>query len=239
VGDEQHRPAFPGAAPQQAVEQVAPGGVEPGVRFIEQEQPRPAGQRHRQARPALLPGREPAEAHAGQPGQPQLLEDGVGVGHPASAGPDPEADVLPDRQIVVGGRRVPDQREFGPDGVAVDGQVVAEDDRRTGRQRQQPGQQPQERRLAGAVGAGDEDDLTLGDVEVDAGQRRVAAEKADGGTQVNGGLAQVDSRGGASTQCTEDKPPGSGGAAPSGPGAAGTLGWWTASAPCSALSAPY
>jgi hypothetical protein len=38
------------------------------------------------------------------------------------------------------------------------------------------------------------DHLALGDVEVDPGERRVAAEKADGGAEMDGGRAQNDSK---------------------------------------------
>ena len=142
-------------------------------------QPGAAGQRHGQARPALLPGREAPEGDAGQPAEAQLLQDGVGLGHPATAGPDPEAHVLPDGEVVVGAGGVADEGHFGADGVPVGGEVVAEDDGRAGRQREKPGQEPEQRGLSGTVGPGDEHHLALGHVEVDAGQRRISAEKAD------------------------------------------------------------
>jgi hypothetical protein len=142
VGDEDDRPAVGSGAPQQAVEQVAPGGVEAGVGFVEQQEPGAPGQSHGQARPALLAGREAAEGHAGQAGEAEMLEHGVGVGRPAAPGPDPEADVLPHGQVVVGAGGVTDEGQLGADGVAVDGEVMAEDDGRAGRQREEPGQEP-------------------------------------------------------------------------------------------------
>src|SRR5207244_9670785 len=177
-------------------------------------------------------GRQAAEGHAGQAGEAELLEDGVGVGRPATAGPHPETHVLPHGQVVVGAGGVTDEGQLGPDGAAVDGQVVAEDDGRAGRQREKPGQEPEQRRLAGAVGPRHQHDLALGDVEVDPCQRRVAAEEADGGTQVDGGNAQNDS-------FLPNNAPGSVHlSVRRAKRCAGSLEWWTASAPCSALSAP-
>ncbi len=191
VGDEEDRAAVIGAAAQQFVEEIPAGGVEPGVGFVEQEEPGSPGQSHGQARPALLAGRETSEGHPGQAAEAQLLEDGVGVGDPAAAGPDPEAHVLPDGQVVVGAGRVPDKGQLRTDGVPVGAEVVAEDHSRAGRQREEPGQEPEQRGFPGPVGPGDQHDLALGDVEVDAGQRRIPPEKADGGAQMDGGLAQI------------------------------------------------
>ena len=191
MGDEEHRPPFPGAALQQVVEQIAAGGVEAGVGLVEQEKPGTAGQRHRQARPTLLPGRKSTEGHTGQPAEAQLLDHSVGIGRLAAPGPDPEADVLPDGEVVVGTGGVAHEGHIGADGVPVGGEVVAQHDGRAGRQLETPGQEPQQRRLPRTVGPGDEHDLALGDVEVDAGQRRISAEKADGGAQVDGGRGQI------------------------------------------------
>jgi len=191
VGDEEDGPAVPGAAAQQFVEEVPAGGVEPGVGFVEEEEAGPAGQGQGQARPPLLAGRETPEGHAGQPAEAQLLQYGVGVGDPAAAGPDPEAHVLPDAEVVVGARGMADQGQLGADRVPVKGQVVAEDNGGAGRQREETGQEPQQRRLARPIGPGDQHDLALGDVEIDAGQRRIPPEEAYGGAQVNGGLGQI------------------------------------------------
>jgi hypothetical protein len=193
VGDEQDRPALGGGAPQEVVEEVAPGGVEPGVGFVEEQEPRAAGQRDRQARPPLLAGREAPEGHPGQAGEAELLEDGVGVGHPTPSGPDPEAHVLPDGQVVVGAGGMADKGQLRADGVAVGGEVVTKDDGRAGRQGEEAGQQPQQRRLAGAVGPRHQDHLALDDVEIDPGQRRILAEEAHGGPQMDGGTAQINS----------------------------------------------
>ncbi|MDQ1500227.1 MAG: hypothetical protein QOI86_3567 [Actinomycetota bacterium] len=180
------------------------------MRFVEQEEPGAAGQRHGQARPALLAGGQPTEGHAGEAGESEFLEHGVGLGDPAAAGPDPEAHVLPDGEVVVGAGGVTDESQFGADGVAVGGEVVAEDDGNARREREEAGHQPQERCLPRAVGPGHQHHFALGHVEVDAGQRRVAAEEADGGTEMDGGMAQIDSilpRGGRIALGEEGEPP--------------------------------
>jgi hypothetical protein len=74
---------------------------------------------------------------------------------------------------------VADEGHLGADGVPVGGEVVTQDDGRAGRQREEPGQEPEQRRLAGAVGPRDEHHLALGHVEVDSGQCRKPAEEAD------------------------------------------------------------
>jgi len=193
VGDQQDRTALPGAALQQVVEEVAAGGVEAGMGLVEQQQARAAGQCHGEARPPLLPGGEPPEGHSGQPAEAELLEDGIGVGHLAASGPDPEPHVLPDGQVVVGAGSMTDEGHIGADRMAVGGEIVPEYHGGAGRQRQEPGQEPQQRRLTGAVGPGHEDHLAFHHVEIDAGQGRIAAEEAHGGAQIDGRWAQIDS----------------------------------------------
>ena len=168
--------------------------------LVEEQEAGAAGQCHGQARPPLLTGREATEGDAGQAGQAELLEDGVGVGDLAAAGPDPEPHVLPDGEVVVGAGGVADQGQLGPDRLAVDGQVMTQDDAGAGGQGQQAGQEPEQGRLAGAVRPCHQHDLALGDVEVDAGQRRILAEEADGGPQMNGGRGQF------SSNCRTDSP---------------------------------
>ena len=193
MGHEQHRPAFAAAAAQQLVEEIAAAGVEAGVGLVEQQEPGAPGQSHCEPRPALLAGRQPSERHTGQPAQAELFEDRVGVGHPAAAGAHPEAHVLAHREVVVGTRGMTDEGQFRADSVAVGCEIVAEDDRCPGRQRQQAGQQPEERRLARTVGARHEHHLANGYVQIDPGQRRVLPQQADGGPQMDGGRAQIDS----------------------------------------------
>ena len=161
--------------------------------FVEQQEPGTAGQSHGQARPALLAGGEAPEGHAGQPGQAQLFQDGVGVGRAAASRPDPETEVLPDGEVVVGAGGVTDEGQLGPDGVTIGRQIVPQDDRPTGGERKEAGDEAQQRGLTSAVRARQQHHLPLVDVEIDPGQRRIPAEQADGGPQVDGGNAQIDS----------------------------------------------
>ena len=68
---------------------------------------------------------------------------------------------------------------------AVGGQVAAEHRAAAAGQREQPGAHPQQRRLAGAVGPAQQDDLAALDVQVDAGERRERAEHDDGVVQLD------------------------------------------------------
>ena len=92
-----------------------------------------------------------------------------------------------DGEVVVAEGLVADEREVAPRARA---------DRRRGRgraprlarvQRHQAGEEPQQRGLARAVRAREEHDLARVDVEVDAGERREAAEQADGGAETDDG----------------------------------------------------
>ena len=85
-------------------------GVEPGVRLVEQPQPRAAGDERRQRHPPALAGREPADLGPPQPaGQTEPLEGRVDpVGRPAGR-PHREPDVL---------RRASARRRAAPRGRA-------------------------------------------------------------------------------------------------------------------------
>jgi len=64
-------------------------------------------------------------------------------------------------------------------GGAVSGEVGAEDQGTPRAQPDEAGDNPQQRRLAGSVGTADVHDLTGGDVEVGAGERREPSQHAD------------------------------------------------------------
>ena len=64
---------------------------------------------------------------------------------------------------------------------------MIEDDRFPRIQRDQPGEESQQRGLPGAIGAREEHDLARGHVEIDPGQGRKAIEQADGGAKTDDG----------------------------------------------------
>ena len=169
--------------PEDFVEHQSPDEVEPGVRLVEQQQSRVTRQRDREAQAPLLTGREVAVRDRRQPSEIELLDQGAGRGWVARrlGG---EVEVLGDGQVVVAERLVADERELVPNCAAVEGQVMAEHGRRTRAQRQQPGEEAQQRRLPRAVGTGDEDDLARIDIEVDTRECGEPAEEADHGAKL-------------------------------------------------------
>jgi len=88
-----------------------------------------------------------------------------------------------------------------PHRSAIDGEIDTQHLGGTPGHRQQTGAQPQQARLAGPVGAPQQDDLTPGDVEGDACQRRETTEHRHRVHQVDddvgrlGGHASVDATG--------------------------------------------
>jgi sortase A len=115
--------------------------------------------------------------------EPDPLECGVGCGGVATSSPGGEAQVLPGGEIVVAVGLVSDERELSPDGAPVVREVASEHLSFPRVKRQKPGNEPQHRGLARAVGTGEQDDLALGNVEIDAGEGRVPPEEAHGGAQ--------------------------------------------------------
>ena len=123
------------------------------MRLVEEQQPRIACERNRQREPSLLAGREPAMHDFGDASELELLERGVGRRGGGARRARREVQVLARRQVVVAERLVADERHRSPHRAPVTGQVVAEHRRGSRTQREQPGEEAQERRFAGAVGA--------------------------------------------------------------------------------------
>ena len=95
--------------------------------------------------------------------------------------------VLARGEVVVAERLVADERELAANRAAVAAEVVPEHGRGARAQRQEPGEQPQQRRLAGAVRPREQHDLALVDVEIGAGERRKTVEQAHGRADAHDG----------------------------------------------------
>jgi sortase A len=167
------------------VEYLASLGVETRVWLVEQQEARLARQGNGQREALALPGREPGVGDGGDAAQAEAFDRGVARCVGSSGGACREAKVFPHRQVVVTTRVVADEREVAPGAGAVGREVVTEHLGRAGLQRHEPGKQAEERRLARAVGTGDEQNLPLGHVEVDAGEGRKTVEQADGRAETN------------------------------------------------------
>ena len=167
-------------------EECARGGIEAGVRLVEQPESRTARQQRGEGDPAALAGRQPAGRRRAQtPGQPQPLERGVGALHRQAEGTHGELDVLRRAELVVERGGMPQKPDVAAHGGVIGGQVDAEDGGLARRDRQQPGAGPQQAGLAGAVGTDDDDDLTLVERQIDPGKGGEAAGECDRGTKVN------------------------------------------------------
>ena len=185
VRREQDGPPLGRRAREDAVEHLASLGVESGVRFVEQQQAGLACDGDGEGEPAALTGGEAGVGHVGEPGEPQLLERGVGGGGPRARGACGEPEVLAHGQVVVAEGVVADERQLPAHRPPVDGQVVPEHLGLAAAQRQEPGQEAQQCGLPRAVAAREQDDLALGHVEIHPGQRRKASEQAHGGTETD------------------------------------------------------
>ena len=95
--------------------------------------------------------------------------------------------VLLDAQLEVAGHRLRDDADRSAHAVGLVRDVEAVDARRAGGRRQQRREHPDERRLAGAVGPEQPEDLTVFDREADAVDGREVAELLDDLVDVDGG----------------------------------------------------
>ena len=96
---------------------------------------------------------------ASRPASPTSGQRGVDVGVAGPAGPAPERDVLGDGEVVVQAGGVAEQPDPAADGPGVGPQVVAQHQGLAPHDRHQPRAGAQQRRLACAVGAAEQDDL--------------------------------------------------------------------------------
>ena len=177
----------PTASTSRLVQQITSVGVEAGVGFVEQPQLGPARHHRGQRNPPPLAGRQPVDG------------DVRAGGRPTRRGSAP--DRHPPRW-----RRRPGPRSRGwPGRVRSSYRKLAWPSRPTRRRmtrrsarrswpstdglalhhRDQPSAGAQECCLAGAVGTDQQDNLTRGDIEIDAGEGRKPSEHAHGGAEVD------------------------------------------------------
>ena len=160
--------ALAGERRELAVEQRGTLLVERRERLVEHEQRRIVQQRPAEREPLRHSARVGRDAVAARVPEAEALEQ-----HPAplaalgdAVEAAEEVEVLERGQLAVEQRLVPDVPEVGP--LAVDLQ-------RAPRRRSEPGDEAQERRLARAVRAGDEQEPAPGDGERDPSQGALAA----------------------------------------------------------------
>src|SRR5439155_27341230 len=144
-----------------------------------------ASKRDRESKSAALSGGQAAMRHGldalesepSEPAERRLLR--------TAGSPRREAQVLRDGQVVVAEVLVAQQREVATVTPPVDREVDAEHLGLARPQRQESRDQAQQRGLAGPIRSRQQHDLSGGDVEVDARERRKAVEQADGGAEAD------------------------------------------------------
>jgi sortase A len=174
--------------PDEGVEDVAPGGIEPGMGLVEEPEAGVADEERGEGGATALPGGEPAHGDVADAAVGAGAGQGdVGIGA-AAHGLGPEPDVLGDGEVVVepGGRT--EQGDVAADRTTVAPQVDAEDGGLAPHDGQQPGDGPQQGGLAGAVGPAQEHDLPGVGVEIDASKGGETAQEADRGAEADDGV---------------------------------------------------
>ena len=146
--------------------------VEPGGRLVEEDERRRVDQPHHDVEAPLLAAGHVLVHPLPEPVELELLEQLLALGHGVLAGHPVEHPVVDDLVAGVGaGERRADLRAVADAAPHLDRlgrHVVARDPGGPGGRPEQGDQHPQRGGLAGAVGAEEADDLTLGHVEVDA-----------------------------------------------------------------------
>ena len=184
VRRQEHGRAVAHGLADEAAQEVARGGIEAGVRFVEEPQGRPSCNQRGQRDPATLARRQTAGGRGAQAaGQAEAGERVVGVRRGKAQRTDGEADVFRRAELVVERGGMSQKADVAPYGRVVLGEIDPKNAGRARGDRQKPSTRAQEAGLAGAVGAHDDDDLALLEGQVDRGESGKAAGERDRGTE--------------------------------------------------------
>src|SRR4051794_5079409 len=181
------RGARGGGCSHEAVEDVAGGGVEAGVRFVEQPELRTEGDHRRDRRAPPLAGGQLGDGHGSEAAvDAERDHGGVGLGRGRAAGLGPEAHVVGHRQIVVEAGGVAEQPDVAADRLAfvTVTQVTSEHQRLAVDDGDEPRARAQEGGLARAIGTVHEGDRSSPHVEIDTGEGGEPSEQRDRSTKV-------------------------------------------------------
>jgi len=180
VRREHHGAATGRRCPDDVLEHFAAVLVEAGVRFVEEEELRLAGQCVRERKAAPLPLGQAAVRNARDPLQTHPLQRFVRLGDPAPGRSRREPHVLRDREIVVTEGLVPDERHGPAHAARFDSEIDTEHLSLARAQRQQARTQPQQRGLARAVRSAQQQHLARLDLEIGTCERGKSSEHANG-----------------------------------------------------------
>jgi hypothetical protein len=170
------------------VQGSSPLGVETGMGLVEEQQARGPNERHPQRQPSPLTGREPTVQHARERLEPDLPDHIIDRSCVDTGGPCRETQVLQHGQILIASRLVADEPDQPTVSAPIDAEVETEDLPDARVHREEPREEAQQRRLPGTVPAGEEDDFSRLDIEVDPGQGREPAEETYDRSETDDGL---------------------------------------------------
>ena len=188
MGRQQHGGATGSRLAHQRVQHVAPVGVEPGVRLVEQPQLGSPREKRGDRRSTALPRRQlghrhvPQTAVEGEPGH-RLLSDAYVRAHRSRG----KAQVVGDGQVLVERPGVTEEGHPATDRPPVTTQVMAQHLGLSRRDGDQARAGAEEGGLPRAVRPLEQHDLAARDVEVDACEGGKSAEERDRGAKADGG----------------------------------------------------
>jgi hypothetical protein len=185
VRSDQDRPAVGPAAPEDVVEHVSTVGIESRVWLVQEQEPWRSGQSDREGQTSSLPCGEASVADVGKWTEPEAVDGCRGVVPAPTGCSRGKGHVLGHGEVVVAAGVVTDQRQLTTVSAPVHDQIVAEDARLTRMERNEPGQDPEERRLASPVATCQQHHLASADVEIDARERGEPTEQTDGGAETD------------------------------------------------------
>lgn len=178
MGGEDHSRSPGCGVGHDVVEEVASGGVEAGVRLVEQPHLGLAGDDGGDGRATALAGRQATDPNLAESAVEAELDHRVaGGGHGVAGGPRREPEVVLHGEVVVEPGGVPEKADPAADPPPVAPKVVTENLGLTCADGDQTGAGPEQRCLPRAVGPVEQDDLAGVNVEIDSGQGRKASEQ--------------------------------------------------------------
>jgi hypothetical protein len=160
------------------VHDVDAGGVEVGVWFIKEKQPRAHEHQPGERQPALHPGRKTTHAIVGCAGEADSLERRLKTLRRSTQHLAGEPQILERRQIFVKARRVREETNVPSHVICCPGDVVSIDGRHSGIWLEQRGKNAQKGCLAAPIGTYQSDNLTELDLEGHSAQTPTRAEPA-------------------------------------------------------------
>jgi sortase A len=189
VGGEDDSGTSEGGLGDDAIDEVATLGVEPGMGLVEEPELGAAGGDDGDGGPTPLAGGETIYSYTPQPPiEPEPIEGALRGGDADATGASREPDVLLDSEVAIEEPGVAEEPDEAPDGSGVDPQVVTEDHGVALGDPGEPRAGAEQRGLASAVWSSEVDDLARSDDEVDARERGEPAEEADGGAKEDSGV---------------------------------------------------